>query len=55
MSMTCDEYLECVAGDVDGTLGERAAAARLHVASCERCRLERERQQAVRDLLRSRR
>jgi anti-sigma factor RsiW len=53
--MTCEEYLDYVAGDVDGTLGEGAASVRSHLAGCARCRLERERQQAVRDLLRSRR
>jgi anti-sigma factor RsiW len=52
--MTCEEYLDYVAGDVDGTLGEGEASVRSHVAGCARCRLERERQQAMRDLLRSR-
>jgi anti-sigma factor RsiW len=52
--MTCQEYLDYVAGDVDGTLGEAAEAVRSHVAACRRCRLERERQHAVRELLRSR-
>jgi anti-sigma factor RsiW len=52
--MTCQEYLDYVAGDVDGTLGEAAEAVRSHVAGCRRCRLERERQHAVRELLRSR-
>jgi hypothetical protein len=52
--MTCREYLDHVAADVDGVLGEAAGAARLHLQECPRCRVERERQQAVRGLLRSR-
>jgi hypothetical protein len=52
--MTCEEYLDYVASDVDGTLGEAAVSVRAHVTGCARCRLERERQQAVRELLRSR-
>jgi anti-sigma factor RsiW len=53
--VNCEAYLDCVAADVDGSLGEDAEAARLHLQGCPRCRFERERQQAVRDLLRSRR
>ncbi len=53
--VNCEAYLDCVAADVDGALGEVAEAARLHLRGCPRCRVERERQLAVRDLLRSRR
>jgi anti-sigma factor (TIGR02949 family) len=52
--VNCQEYLDHVAADVDGALGEAAEAARLHLQECPRCRIERERQRAVRDLLRSR-
>jgi hypothetical protein len=53
--VNCEAYLDCVAADVDGALDEAAEAARLHLQGCLRCRVERERQQTVRDLLRSRR
>lgn len=54
VDVNCDEYREWVAGDVDGVLGALSAEARAHVEKCARCGAERERQLAVRSLLRSR-
>ncbi len=52
--MTCAEYRECVAADVDGVLGSDAEEVRRHLATCDSCRRVRDRQIAVRDLLRTR-
>ncbi len=53
-NVNCQEYLDYVAEDVDGALGEAVESVRLHLQGCARCQIERERQQTVRDLLRSR-
>jgi len=52
--MNCKEYHEWVAADVDGVLGAESESARSHLADCRECRTLRERQAAVRGLLRSR-
>jgi hypothetical protein len=52
--VTCAEYQDWVAADVDGVLGAQAESVRCHLAGCESCRGLRDRQLAVRDLLRSR-
>lgn len=53
--VTCAEYRDLVAADVDGVLGgSEVEGTRRHRASCESCRTLRERQLAIRDLLRSR-
>ena len=52
--MNCDEYLECAAADVDGVLGAAAGEVQRHLEGCAACRAERDRQLAVRDLLRAR-
>jgi anti-sigma factor (TIGR02949 family) len=52
--VTCAEYRDWVAADVDGSLGNEAENVRRHLASCESCRRLRERQVAIRELLRSR-
>jgi len=52
--MNCQEYQEWVAADVDGVLGAEAESVRSHLADCRACRTLRERQAAMRGLLRSR-
>ncbi|MGH7899891.1 MAG: anti-sigma factor family protein [Candidatus Binatia bacterium] len=52
--MTCAEYRHWVAADVDDLLGDQADGVRRHLAACDSCRRSRERQLAVRDLLRAR-
>jgi len=52
--VTCAEYRELVAADVDGVVGAEAETVRRHLATCEACTRLRERQVAVRNLLRSR-
>jgi anti-sigma factor RsiW len=52
--VTCAEYQDLVAADVDGVLGAEAETVKRHLAGCESCRRLRERQLMVRDLLRSR-
>jgi hypothetical protein len=52
--VNCDQYLECAAADVDGTLGAAAGEAQKHLDGCAACRAERGRQLAVRNLLRTR-
>lgn len=51
--MSCDEYRDWVAADVDSVGGPEGAAARAHVETCASCRADRLQQQAVRDALRS--
>jgi len=51
--VNCDEYRDYVAADVDGLPGAEADAARRHLEGCPSCRQERERQTAVRALIRS--
>ena len=50
--MTCEEYRDWVAADVDGELGDDAARVRSHVDGCARCGAERARQARMRDVLR---
>jgi len=50
--MTCEEYRDWVAADVDGELGADAVQVRAHVDGCPTCGAERARQAAVRGLLR---
>jgi hypothetical protein len=52
--VNCNEYRECAAADVDGALGTVAEEARQHLERCGPCRAERDRQLAVRGLLRAR-
>jgi anti-sigma factor RsiW len=53
--MTCEEYLDLAAADVDGELdpGERAAVE-THVRSCARCQAVRTGQRSTRDVIRGR-
>ncbi len=51
--MTCEDYREWAASDVDGTIGELAEEARAHLAGCQRCRRLRAETLAGRSLLRS--
>jgi anti-sigma factor RsiW len=52
--VNCNEYRECAAADADGVLGAAEEEARRHLERCAGCRAERDRQLAVRGLLRSR-
>lgn len=52
--MTCDEYQDWSAADVDGERSPEAARAREHAATCPTCAAEQRRQLAARALLRSR-
>jgi hypothetical protein len=52
--MNCSEYRECASADVDGMLGAAAEDALQHLARCAGCRAERDRQLAMRALLRGR-
>ena len=52
--MTCEEYREWVAADVDGCLGAEEAGVRAHLAECGECRADRSAQKDVRAMLRSR-
>jgi anti-sigma factor RsiW len=53
--MSCNDYRDLVAADVDGELsGAEAAAAAAHLAGCPRCRALRAAQAEVRTLVRSR-
>lgn len=53
--MNCDEYLDWVAADVDGLLGERSELTLRHLDECPRCRALRAASAEIRALLRSRR
>ena len=53
VDVNCNEYRDYAAADVDGLLGAEADAARRHLERCPSCRAERERQAAVRGLVRS--
>jgi hypothetical protein len=52
--MTCDEYRDWVAADVDGELGAEAGRVHAHVEGCPVCAAERSRHAAVRAELRRR-
>lgn len=52
--MTCEEYRERVAGDVDGREDPESRSARAHADACPRCRALRDSQMELRALLRSR-
>ena len=52
--MTCNEYHDWVAADVDGIAGDDVERARAHAADCNACAAERSRQLGVRRLLRTR-
>ena len=52
--VTCLEYRDWVAADVDGVLADDAEQVHRHLAGCESCRRLREHQLAIRELLRSR-
>lgn len=54
-NMNCDEYLDWVAADVDGLLGDRTEETRHHLDECPRCRALRAACAEVRALLHSRR
>ena len=52
--MTCEDYQDWIAADVDGRAGERADGLAAHVEACPACRALRAEQLEVRDLLRAR-
>jgi anti-sigma factor RsiW len=52
--VTCEDYQDWVAADVDGRAGDRSAEIAAHLEDCPACRALRAEQNQVRELLRAR-